>query len=232
MFAKTLSILSLAAAVAIGVPVLAEAAGPQARQSMAGAGSMGSAGSMAGAGSTAVAIAALTAEEAADLTFMREEEKLARDLYLTFEEAWGSPPFALIASAEQRHMDAILRKLIKYRLPDPAAGNVIGEFTSPQLQALYDEHSKEGLTSELAALSVGGFIEELDIRDNEEAAAGTTKEDLDRVYEALTCGSRNHLRAFAARITMLTGAAYVAQYLPQVEVDAILQQSWEFCGSR
>ncbi len=100
------------------------------------------------------------------------------------------------------------------------------------MQALYDELLEDGLVSELAALKVGGYVEEIDIVDNLEAAAAATREDLDRVYEALTCGSRNHLRAFAGRIVALTGQSYAAQYLPQAEVDAILAQPFEHCGRR
>ncbi len=178
------------------------------------------------------AAAALADEEAADLVFMREEEKLARDLYISFDEKWGGAIFALIATSEQRHMNAILRKLVKYDLTDPVAGNGIGEFTSDEVQALHDELLEDGLASELAALKVGGYVEEIDIVDNLQAATTATREDLDRVYEALTCGSRNHLRAFASRIVALTGQPYVAQYLPQQEVDAILAEPYERCGWR
>ena len=129
-------------------------------------------------------------------------------------------------------MNAILRKLVKYQLPDPAAGNEIGEFTADELQTLYDELRDEGLVSELAALKVGGFVEEIDIVDNMQAATTSTLEDLDRVYDALTCGSRNHLRAFAGRIVALTGQPYDAQFLPQDEVDAILAEPYEQCGRR
>jgi hypothetical protein len=227
MFGKTLRILSLALALGIATPLLAHA-GMYARH----------ADSITPATATTPPLpmqasgATLTEAEASDLVFMREEEKLARDLYITFDELWGGTTFALIATSEQRHLNAILRKLVKYDLPDPAAGKGIGEFTSDEVQALYDELLEDGLVSELAALKVGGYVEEIDIVDNLEAAAAATREDLDRVYEALTCGSRNHLRAFAGRIVALTGQSYAAQYLPQAEVDAILAQPFEHCGRR
>jgi len=224
MLGKTVRILGLAIALGIGTPMLAGAGmyGPHA----------GSGPSMGGAHSMAVASATLTDEEVADLLFMREEEKLARDLYLNFDEQWGGTTFASIASSEQRHMNAILRKLVKYQLPDPAAGNAIGEFTDGELQTLHDDLLDEGMESELAALMVGGYVEELDIVDNTEAGEAATQQDLKRVYEALTCGSRNHLRAFAGRIFTLTGVPYVAQYLTQQEVNAILLQPYEQCGWR
>ncbi|MDD4887687.1 MAG: DUF2202 domain-containing protein, partial [Thiomonas sp.] len=43
---------------------------------------------------------ALTAEERADLLLMREEEKIARDVYLRLYEQWGIRPFDNIAGAE------------------------------------------------------------------------------------------------------------------------------------
>lgn len=227
MFGKTFRILSLAVALGIGAPLLAHA-GMYARHADSITPSMVVNHPMSMSASTAT----LTDEEAADLVFMREEEKLARDLYITFDEAWGGTTFAKIATSEQRHMTAILRKLVKYQLPDPAAGNAIGEFTDDDLQALYTELRDEGLASELAALQVGGFVEEIDMVDNADAAATATLADLDRVYDALTCGSRNHLRAFAARIVALTGQPYEAQYLTQAEVDAILAEPYEQCGWR
>jgi hypothetical protein len=175
--------------------------------------------------------ATLTADEATDLVFMREEEKVARDLYITFDGKWGGTTFAQIATSEQRHMNAILRKLDKYQLPDPALPG-IGDFTNDELQEMYDDLRDLGLVSELDALKVGGLVEEVDIVDNTEAAATATLQDLDRVYDALTCGSRNHLRAFAGRIVALTGQPYVAQYLTQAEVDAILAEPYEQCGWR
>jgi hypothetical protein len=47
------------------------------------------------------ASASLTTLEASDLTFMREEEKLARDTYLVLGDAWKLAVFANIASSEQ-----------------------------------------------------------------------------------------------------------------------------------
>jgi hypothetical protein len=172
----------------------------------------------------------LSAEEEADLLFMREEEKLARDTYLTFYEAWGLSIFSNIASSEQRHMDAVLRLLQRYRLPDPAAGNEIGEFTDQELQALYDALNSMGLESGLAALKVGGIIEETDMEDIQAAIERSDNADIDLVYESLLCGSRNHLRGFAQSIEALSGEAYEATVLDQEEVDAILEHPMENCG--
>ena len=181
------------------------------------------------------ASAALSADEQADLLFMREEEKLARDTYLTFYALYESSGldlsvFSNIASSEQSHMDAILRLLKKYKLPDPAAGNEIGEFTDEELQDLYDSLIAAGKESLLAALKVGGLIEETDMEDIKAAIERSGKADIDAVYGSLLCGSRNHLRSFARNIEALTQDPYLAQLLEQEEVDEILESPMEKCG--
>jgi len=174
----------------------------------------------------------LSSDEEEDLLFMREEEKLARDTYLTFYEKWGLSVFSNIASSEQMHMNAILKLLKKYKLPDPAAGNEIGEFTNETLQDLYLDLIETGMVSVLEALKVGGLIEEKDMYDIQLAIDRSQKADIDAVYESLLCGSRNHLRSFAQNIEALTDDPYVAQILQQDEVDAILASPMERCGKK
>lgn len=174
----------------------------------------------------------LSAEEEADLLFMREEEKLARDTYLTLYAAWDLSVFSNIASSEQSHMDALLKLLRKYDLPDPAANNEIGEFTNTTLQALYYDLITSGKKTYYDALKVGGLIEEKDMHDIQEAIDRSQKADIDAVYESLLCGSRNHLRSFARNIEFLIGLPYTAQVLPQEEVDEILESPMERCGNK
>jgi len=168
-----------------------------------------------------VLAAGLTPEEQEQLVFIREEEKLARDVYIAMYETWGSLVFSDIKASEQKHMDAVLRLLVKYGIPDPASAQ-IGVFNDPNLKELYRKLVAQGLTSLLGAMMAGAWIEETDIRDLRAAIDGTTKTDLRRVYGNLEEGSGNHLRAFASHIEALTGARYVAQVLSQEEVDEIL----------
>jgi len=169
-----------------------------------------------------VSTTTLTTDEKNDLTFMREEEKLARDVYLTLFDVWGTPVFANIATSEQQHMDAILNLLNLYNLPDPAAGKLVGEFVNEELQALYDALIARGKKSALEALMVGGVIEETDIEDLNAAMATSRLNNIDKVYQNLLNGSYNHLRAFASNIESLTGQPYVAQVVSQDIVDNIL----------
>ena len=164
----------------------------------------------------------LSEAEAATLQFMREEEKLARDVYLAMYDKWRSTIFENIAESEQRHMDAIKTLLDKYEIKDPASSE-LGVFNDPDLQALYGELIDRGLLSELDAFMVGALIEEVDIEDLDIAIDETDKTDLEAVYGNLLGGSINHLKAFVAHIEAL-GITYEAQHLSQVEVDALLAE--------
>ncbi len=149
-----------------------------------------------GSGSTP----ALTDAETAGLLAMREEEKLARDVYLTLGEKWNQLIFDNIAASEQRHMDAVKNLLDKYGLADPAAGNGIGEFTDPVFTELFDQLVAQGNQSVEEAYKVGVAIEELDIDDLKILIAETTKSDIKRVYTNLLNGSYNHLAAFSSML--------------------------------
>jgi hypothetical protein len=168
-----------------------------------------------------VVAASLTPLEEEHLIFIREEEKLARDFYIKMYEKWGSLAFHNIEASEQEHMDAVLRLLVKYGIPDPAS-NKIGAFNNTALQQLYNNLMRQGEESLLGALQAGAFIEEYDIKDLRTAYDEATKADLRRVYGNLEPGSENHLRAFVSHIEALTGKPYVAQFLTQDEVDEIL----------
>jgi hypothetical protein len=168
--------------------------------------------------------------EEQSLLFMREEEKLARDVYLTFYEQWEKPVFANIADSEQTHTDAVADKIEKYGLLDPVVDDSIGAFVNSFLLEKFYELVAKGQFSELEALMVGAFIEELDIIDLQEAIEETDESDIIELYSNLMRGSRNHLRAFVELIEEVTGEEYSAQLLDQEVVDAILSESIETGG--
>lgn len=165
--------------------------------------------------------ATLSEAESTNLIFMREEEKLARDTYITLYETWGSRVFSNISSSEQNHMDVMLTMLNIYGIPDPVPSDTVGDFNNTILSDLYIDLVAKGNVSWLDAMYVGAFIEEVDIRDIEVAIDQTVHADLIAAYENLLAGSKNHLRAFVSQIEG-TGIDYVAQVLDQSEVDAIL----------
>jgi len=147
----------------------------------------------------------LPEDVAATLQFMREEEKLARDVYVYLNAFWGEDTntFSNISESEQQHTDAVAGLLAKYAvrdlaLPDP------GKFTNPDLQALYDELVKIGAVSLEDALNVGVAIEEKDITDINAAiveAVGYT--DIVQVYTNLVAGSARHLDGFLRALDAL-----------------------------
>ena len=174
-----------------------------------------------------VAVLPLEYEEEQSLLFMREEEKLARDVYLTFYEEWGKPVFSNIAQSEQTHTDAVAEKIEKYGLPDPVVDDPVGIFVNSFLLEKYYELVAKGQLSELDALMVGAFIEELDIIDLQESIEKTDEADIQELYSNLMRGSRNHLRAFVELIEDATGEDYKAQLLDQDAVDAIVNSPLE-----
>lgn len=169
----------------------------------------------------------LSASETQSLTFTREEEKLARDVYIALES--NDAAFSSIKNSEQTHMDAILTLLSRYGVPDPAAGTANGVFQNATLQKLHDELVAQGASSPLAALKVGVAIEELDIRDIEAAKASVSHGDITTTYDNLTRGSRNHLRSFYGKVKAL-GGSYTPQYLDASTFQAIVDSPTETGG--
>jgi len=142
---------------------------------------------------------ALTPTEASSILFMKQEEKVARDVYQVLAAKWSHVTFSNIAGSEQRHMDALDNLIARYRLPDttPAAA---GKFTYPELQALYDELIALGSKSLNDALAVGVLIEQTDIADLKEALQLAREKPIRNVFSNLMAGSYNHLAAFTAAL--------------------------------
>lgn len=168
----------------------------------------------------------LSVQERKGLLHMREEEKLARDVYLSFSQMWGQRIFANIAQSEQRHMDAVKVLLDKYELKDPIKDDTIGVFSDPTLQGLYTDLVNQGSVSLIEALRVGATIEDLDIYDLQGFLNQADNKDVKTLYQNLLKGSRNHMRGFVPLLESM-GEKYVAQYLTQEEVDEIAHSEME-----
>ena len=167
----------------------------------------------------------LTDAEKEDLLYMREEEKLARDIYIKLYEKWNVPIFSNISNSEQTHTDSVKFLIDRYGLNDPSV-NEVGKFTNNDLQALYDSLIEKGSNSLEDALVVGATVEEVDIIDLKEAISHTDKADIKTVYENLMKGSRNHLRSFVSNMKS-RGYSYIPQYLAQEEFDEIVNSQIE-----
>ncbi len=158
---------------------------------------------------------------------MREEEKLAHDVYMALYELWGLPIFQNIATSELTNTEAVRTLLIKYNFPDPADVSMLGQFSNQDLQALYDQLVDLGSASLADALIVGTAVEEIDILDLEKYLAQTELSDITQVYESLLTGSHNHLRSFIATLERQTGETFQPQYLTLEASQEIISGSFE-----
>ena len=151
---------------------------------------------VAQASAATVVVTPLSQAEKDGLVFMREEEKLARDVYRVLGAEYSLPVFNNIAGAESTHMAAIKRLLDRYGVADPVNPDVPGSFQHPELQQLYADLIAQGDDGLTAALRVGIIVEKADIADLQIHIQETQHSDIRTVYTNLLRGSQNHLRAF------------------------------------
>jgi len=142
----------------------------------------------------------LDVNEKEGIQIMREDEKLAHDVYQFFSEKWELPIFANISSSETRHFEAIGFLMETFEVPDVAKKEP-GAFYNPELQHLYDSLTTKGSESLEAALKAGAYIEEVDIADLQLHLQTTENDTLKMVYENLLRASGNHLRAFSRQLS-------------------------------
>ena len=157
------------------------------------------------------------------LKFMREEEKLARDIYKEMFSKFNLRSFINISQSEQTHTDAIKSLLVKYNIEDPVSTYIPGIFKNLTLQEFYNTLILTGSVSEIEALEVGAAIEEIDIIDLEKQLNElANNEDIKFVYNNLRNASFNHLKAFVKNLSS-RGVTYVPQYLDNETYHKIIQ---------
>ena len=198
--------------------------------------------------STATDDPALDYNEKMHLFFMREEEKLARDVYQTLGTMYpDSVIFGNIDDSEQIHMTTVKAMIEKYGYEDPNTNDNVGAYTGEDFgwyfTEKYNQLVERASISELEALYVGAFIEELDMMDinqcpqvivetddgiNDVSECGkvyTDNADVQRLYSSLLDGSDSHLEGYVNNIEKIIGEGnYQAQVLSQELVDAILDR--------
>jgi hypothetical protein len=138
----------------------------------------------------------ISANTKAQLLYLVEEEKLARDVYAALDAVSISPKFKNISGSEQTHMDAVALLLKTYGIKNPTIGKAPGEFTDKSLTALYKTLVAKGKLSELDAISVGILIEKKDLDDLATLSKTVKKADIKLTLANLKKGSENHLAAF------------------------------------
>jgi hypothetical protein len=171
-------------------------------------------------------------DEVAEVTYLLEEEKLARDVYRKLAERWQLPMFSNIARAKQRHMDLVLKLFETYGLALPTTLETEGAFDDPNLAEAYAEFIFDGgvenETATLAdALGAGVEIEDMDLFDLYEFLALTENDHLEMVIHNLAKGSRNHLRAFMRALEAQGGSYVPGEYLDEETFNSILEADME-----
>jgi hypothetical protein len=133
--------------------------------------------------------------ETAGLLFMREEEKLARDVYAYMYAKYKLPVFLNISKSENAHVSAILRLMTGFGIADNSS-NTAGVYVNPQLTDLYKQLITMGNLSVNDALKVGVLIEQTDITDLQKELLSVQNSSIKTVYTNLMAGSNAHLKAF------------------------------------
>ena len=163
----------------------------------------------------------LSPAEVNGLYLMREEEKMARDVYAFFYAKFKIRNFGNITKSENQHSEAVLRLINYFKLTDPTVA-AVGKFTNPEMQKLYDKFTTEALTAN-DALKTGAFIEEYDIADLKKLIAETENADIKLVYSNLLRGSTFHLKAFTS-VLKFRGVIYTPTILSVEEYNAIVSK--------
>lgn len=167
--------------------------------------------------------------EVADLQFLREEEKLAHDVYTYAFERYGVSIFSNIAGSEQTHTDAVLDLMTAYQVEDSASQSM-GVFNNAELAKLYSDLIAKVDRSVEDALIVGATIEDLDILDLDEKSTHTDNVTLQSLYSNLKCGSENHMRSFTRQLNN-RALSYVPTYISLEQYQAILAATNGSCGN-
>jgi hypothetical protein len=164
-------------------------------------------------------------EEMALLLEMKEEEKLAHDVYTFFYQKWGSQIFYNISQAEERHTNAVVL-LLEYYGSDDVTVEDAGIFSIDEFKTLYNNLVTAGSVSVEEAFKTGTLIEEMDIKDLKDALEVVKNENIILVFENLLKGSRNHLRAFIRHLTSL-GLSYAPVFISEDEYEQIINSPME-----
>jgi len=164
----------------------------------------------------------LSTSELEGIAFMREEEKLARDVYIQLADLWNMNIFSNISRSEDTHMEAVKTLIDLFGFEDPVQDNEVGVFTDQVLQDLHDELMVSGSMSLADALLVGGAIEEIDILDLQKYLEQISNSAVIEVYENLLRGSINHLNSFVNNYESQTGETYQPQFLTPEEYQELI----------
>lgn len=159
----------------------------------------------------AIPLSDLTLEQKVTLAYMWDEERLARDTYLSLNKLRESQTLYNIATnAESKHVESVEALIKKYDLnilnttdfsggysQEALAAINDNEFITPELTSLYDVLYTLGSESLENSLKVGCMVEVTDINDlDRDIVVAGDAEDIVMVFENLRKGSYSHYWAF------------------------------------
>ena len=143
---------------------------------------------------------ALGADMLDALRYIREEVKLARDLYGALTEIWGLEVFENTAKSKQSLMNAVSYLLKQNGIDDPAGD--AGKFIDSDLQELYSYLVDQGKVSRNNAIDVTILIEQTVIADLNVMFHQANEKDIRKVVTLLMKGSENHLHELNRYLVM------------------------------
>ncbi|MDD2425522.1 MAG: DUF2202 domain-containing protein [Bacteroidales bacterium] len=168
--------------------------------------------------------AQLNSDEIEFLYAVREDEKVARDLYNAFFEKFKLKAFENISKAEENHIRAVQLLMDYYEIEYPEMGEY-GKFADPARQQLYDSLLIKGETA-LEAFKVMAQIEEHNIVSYLEVLEDVDNGNIKILIENLEKASENHFKATIRQITAL-GGKYTAQFMSQEQYSSIIAKGFE-----
>ena len=167
------------------------------------------------------ATSVLSSREKGGLLFIWEEEKAARDLYISLYSKTNLSIFLDLVRSEQNHMDQAKAIMDKYGLQIPAKDEP-GTFENQTLQDIHDDLLAKGQESDQDALKAAATFEEISIIDLSREISASEKEDIGVLYQGLLAGSRKHLRSYVSDLQD-RGMQYVPKHLNRTEFEEIVK---------
>ncbi|MDM7934182.1 MAG: DUF2202 domain-containing protein [Methanothrix sp.] len=155
------------------------------------------------------------------MQFIWEEEKTARDLYISLYRETNLSIFMELVRSEQSHMDQVRGLMERHGVSAPLPEEP-GVLENQTLIQIYNELLTEGRRSGVDALRAAATFEEVSIIDLKRELAATKDEDIRAVYQGLLAGSRKHLRSYVADLRE-EGIDYSPKHLDRAEFDEIIR---------
>ena len=138
----------------------------------------------------------LTTTQKAQLKYLIEEEKLARDVYTYLAGKVTTRKFSNIARSEQTHMNYVASLLAKYKQTNPTTGKAAGVIVNKDIQALYNTLTAEGAAGQLQAFAVAVQVEQVDIDSIKELLLKPMPAAVKAALDLMLAASNTHLEAF------------------------------------